>query len=188
MNVVETRSFIGSVAVCLAFGSADLSAADGGRQAPAPCAEAAPLDREDRTAGSAEARWNAAYLEGIRALDLEDLDGAHDAFCRAAQAGLGFEPRDWRYAETLDELGLIAFLSGDLERAEAMQGAAVAEMLLALGPGDAVASEAPGRDGRLSSVAIYAARLNWIFQAQERAERVEDPVAHPDRFLASSGR
>jgi len=133
---------------------------------------------------SAEARWNEHYLAAIEALETEDLDFAHLHFCAALSAARAFGPRDWRFAETLDELGLVAYLSSDFELAETMQGAAVAEMLFALGP-DAVevGSAYPGRRGRLSSVTIYAARLNMLYGLLGRDDLAAETERTPYRVL-----
>ena len=54
--------------------------------------------------------------------------------CLALVHAKNFAERDWRFAETLDELGLIYFMRGQFGESEKAQGAAVAELLLAAGP------------------------------------------------------
>ena len=80
------------------------------------------------------ARWNDAYNRGFRAIQAGEYFTAESEMCRALLAAREFDARDWRFAETLDELGLIAFEARNFELAEQMQGAAIAEMLLAVGP------------------------------------------------------
>lgn len=130
------------------------------------------LEEERGDGGSPEARWNRHYRAGWGAADAQDLDGAERRLCRALDAARGFDARDPRFAETLDELGLVHYLRGDDVLAEAMQGAAVGEMLLALGPpaGDLTAERA---DLCRSSVATYLVRLGWILERQGRPGRVE---------------
>lgn len=152
---------------------------DGCRRVEKPPLEASGSER------SADARWNEHYLAAIEAFTEEDFAYAHRHFCAALSAAKAFGPRDWRFAETLDELGLVAFLSADFELAEAMQGAAVAEMLLALGPDAAeVASPSPARRGRLSSVSIYVGRLNFLYGKLGRNSLAAETRSKPYRILA----
>lgn len=130
-----------------------------------------------------QALWNRLYLQGVIALTADDLPLARQSFCAALEPAASFGPRDWRFAETLDELGLTGFLDADLDFAETMQGAAVAEMLLALGPDTETSVPRPGRQAKLSSVAIYADRLAWIHDRQGDARRADEARARPHRIL-----
>jgi hypothetical protein len=114
--------------------------------------------------------WNQAYRDGIAAIENGALDIAEQEMCGAAFAARSFGPRDWRFAETLDELGLIAFTLRDFELAERVQGAAIAEMLLAVGPhGEPFhekkpSDESPIRPDCSSGVRVYTTRLGWIHE------------------------
>jgi hypothetical protein len=141
------------------------------RFTPEQCVELAAPDRQAREGterSDPEARWNESYRRGFRALEREDYHDAEQHMCHALMAARGFGPRDWRFAETLDELGLIAFTLRDFDRAEHVQGAAIAEMLLAVGPHgepfrDKDASEqAPIREDCRSGIHVYTTRLGWI--------------------------
>jgi len=152
---------------------------EGCRVSPRPSLEENGFER------SSDTRWNEHYLAAIGALTAENWEEAQRHFCAALAAAVDFGPRDWRFAETLDELGLVSFLSGDLELAEAMQGAAVAEMLLALGPAVAeFESPSPARRGRVSSVAIYAGRLNFLYTRLGKTALVTETERMPHRVLA----
>jgi hypothetical protein len=131
---------------------------------------------------SDEARWNRFYRRGIEALRSEALEAAEISYCRALEAARSFGPRDVRFAETLDELGLVSYLRGDDEGAEAMQGAAVAEMLLALGPPteDLVAT---AETSCRSSVATYMVRLGWVFDRQGRGGEIDPLLWQPYLIL-----
>lgn len=115
-----------------------------------------------------DSRWNEFYRGGIEAVERGAYADAEAGMCRALLVAREFGPRDWRFAETLDELGLIAYSVRDFELAERMQGAAIAEMLLAVGPHgepfrDVGPSEqAPIRRDCRSGVHVYTTRLGWI--------------------------
>ncbi len=129
-----------------------------------------------------EARWNRFYRLGIDAIGNRDLEQARIDFCQALAATVSFGPRDIRFAETLDELGLVAFMSEDYETSEAMQGAAVAEMLLALGPPAENLCETAKKSCK-SSVASYMTRLGWIFERQGRGGDIEPLMNQPHLIL-----
>ena len=189
-------SVLSSLGLLLLFGSAVLTAQppdqEGGaedaredqRWLPEACrlaltvAHASTLDPKQ----SDEALWNHFYRLGFKAIQEEDLESAETGFCRALEAARSFGPRDIRFAETLDELGLVRYLGGDDQGAEAMQGAAVAEMLLALGPPSEDLRETARKSCR-SSVAIYMVRLGWIFQRQGRGEEIKPLLQAPYRIL-----
>ncbi len=114
--------------------------------------------------------WNDSYRRGFRAIERGEYDVAEREMCGALIAAREFGPRDWRFAETLDELGLIAFQLRDFELAERMQGAAIAEMLLAVGP-HGEPQEELGESRRsvirpdcASGVRAYTDRLGWIYE------------------------
>lgn len=122
------------------------------------------------TGKNAVKRWNDSYRRGFRAVQRGEYDVAEREMCGALTAAREFGPRDWRFAETLDELGLIAFELRDFELAERMQGAAIAEMLLAVGP-HGEPQEELGKSGRsvirpdcASGVRAYTDRLDWIHE------------------------
>lgn len=131
----------------------------------------------------AESQWNLHYRQGWEAIETRDLDAAEYSLCRALNAARSFEAGDLRFTETLDELGLVSFLRGDFAQAEAMQGAAVAEILLSLGPpADDLTEEQ--RDLCRSSVATYLTRLGWVFDRQGRAELMGELERAPYLVLA----
>jgi hypothetical protein len=143
------------------------------RWIPEHCLEIATDDPRTELSGKAseaEARWNQAYRRGFRAIERREYDVAEQQMCRALFAASRCGPRDWRFAETLDELGLIAFTLRDYDLAERVQGAAIAEMLLAVGPHgepfrDQDASEqAPIRPDCRSGINVYTTRLGWIHE------------------------
>jgi hypothetical protein len=137
---------------------------------------------ESRETGGAEERWNLHYRRGYDAIETGDLEAAERSLCRALAAARGFGPRDMRFAETLDELGLLNYLRGDDARAEAMQGAAAAEILLALGP---PADDLPAEERDLcrSSVPTYLARLGQVYERQGRGALTADLGRAPYRIL-----
>ena len=126
-------------------------------------------------AGS-DADWGESYRRGLGAIAREDFALAEREMCAALAAVRDAPARDWRFAETLDELGLIAFSLRDYELAERVQGAAIAEMLLAVGPrGEpfddrAPSDQAPIRPDCRSGIGSYTTRLGWIH------ERVAGPL------------
>ena len=144
--------------------------------------ERALLDGGEDPGESDEARWNRFYRLGIDAVGGRDLERAGTLFCRALEVAGSFGPRDIRFAETLDELGLVAFLREDYAESEAMQGAAVAEMLLALGPPSEDLCEA-AKKSCASSVATYMTRLGWIFERQGRPREIDPLMREPYRIL-----
>jgi hypothetical protein len=121
-------------------------------------------------AEAADARWNDAYRRGWRAIERGELTVAEAEMCRALLVARAFGPRDWRFAETLDELGLILFELRDFDAAERVQGAAIAEMLLAVGPRgeplgeQGASSHAAIRPDCLSGIRVYTTRLGWIHE------------------------
>lgn len=153
---------------------------------PGPCVLALDVERASAAAGggeeSDEARWNHFYRRGIEAIGTRDLEAAEISFCRALEFAGSFGPRDIRFAETLDELGLVSYLSGDDEAAEAMQGAAVAEMLLAVGPPTEDLAATAEKSCR-SSVATYMVRLGWVFDRQGRGREIDSLLRAPHLIL-----
>ena len=146
--------------------------------------EALPENDADRL-------WNTSYQEGFRAIEAGDYVSAEGEMCRALFAARQFGPRDWRFAETLDELGLIAFQFGEFERAEQMQGAAVAEMLLAVGPGGELPHRLDASEGAVrrpdcsSSVRVYTQRLGWVFDQLPGNRSVEKLQQAPWRVFSA---
>ena len=142
------------------------------RWAPERCLEAATHDPSPTASREtdADSRWNAAYRRGRRAIERGAYVEAESAMCGATLAARDFGPRDWRFAETLDELGLIAFELRDFDLAERVQGAAIAEMLLAVGPhgepfrDNGSSAQSPIRPDCRSGVAVYTRRLGWIHE------------------------
>jgi len=132
---------------------------------------------------SPETWWNRHYRAGWVAVEAGDVETAERSFCQALDVARFFGPRDFRFAETLDELGLVNYIRGDDSRAEAMQGAATAEILLALGPpADDLTQEQT--DLCSSSVATYLTRLGWIFDRQGRSGQIEPLRKTPYLILA----
>jgi hypothetical protein len=137
-----------------------------------PLLELAAARGENGGDEAPDARWNRQYRRGWTAFEARDLETAERSLCQALDAARFFGPRDPRFAETLDELGLVGYLRGDDALAEAMQGAAAGEILLALGPpADDLTAVQP--DLCRSSVATYLTRLGWIFDRQGRTGRIE---------------
>ena len=147
------------------------------RWTPEHCLEFSMVD----VAAGDERSWNRAYRRGFRAIGRGEYDVAEREMCQALVAAQGFGPRDWRFAETLDELGLIAYEMGDLELAERMQGAAIGEMLLAAGPyGEPL--EDLGKSGRsvirpdcASGLRVYTERLGMILE-RSRGRTTTDAI------------
>ena len=71
--------------------------------------EALPGDNADRA-------WNISYQEGFRTIAAGDYPTAEREMCRALFAARQFGPRDWRFAETLDELDLYESLERRIDR------------------------------------------------------------------------
>jgi len=117
-----------------------------------------------------ERAWNRHYRTGFEAIEKGDLDLAEQELCDALVAARSFEARDWRFAETLDELGLVAYQRGDYEASAAAQGAAVVEMLLAKGPA------AP-------EVELYASRLALPLAKLEKSTLAASIQEAPHRAL-----
>ncbi len=138
------------------------------RWTPSHCHEYG--DAASTKAETAETVWNDAYRDGFRAIERGEYDVAERQMCRALLAARDFGPRDWRFAETLDELGLIAFQLRDFELAERMQGAAIGEMLLAAGPhgeplaGLEASAHAVIRPDCASGIRVYTERMDWIHE------------------------
>jgi hypothetical protein len=153
------------------------------RWIPAHCLEY-PAHAEGN-ASDAETRWNDAYLRGFRAIERGEHGFAESEMCGALLAAREFGPRDWRFAETLDELGLIAFELRDFELAERLQGAAIAEMLLAVGPQGEPLREhdtsdlSPIRKDCRSGVPVYTERLGWILERTRGRTTVAELQAAP---------
>ncbi len=136
----------------------------------------------EKAAESDDARWNRFYRRGMADFGRDDFAAARVSFCLALESAASFGPRDYRFAETLDELGLVGYLAEDYAFSEAMQGAATAEMLLALGPPAADLTEEAGNSCK-SSVATYMTRLGWIFDRLGRGEDIEPLMREPYRIL-----
>ena len=152
------------------------------------------LDYRDPQAGAGDdvdGNWNDAYQQGFRAIERGEYDVAEREMCRALLAAREFGPRDWRFAETLDELGLIAFQLRDFELAERMQGAAIAEMLLAAGPHGEPLEEL-GKSGRsiirpdcASGVRAYTTRLGWIHERLPGRMTTDEIRGEPWKIFAA---
>ncbi|MBW2277690.1 MAG: hypothetical protein JRF63_09380 [Deltaproteobacteria bacterium] len=155
--------------------------------APAPSAE----KPQDALGGDADQRWNDAYRRGFRAIERGDYAAAESEMCRALLAAREFGPRDWRFAESLDELGLIAFQLRDYELAERIQGAAIVEMLLAAGPqGDPLRELDPEshpliRPDCRSGIRAYTTRLGWIHERVRGRTTTEELQQAPWRVFAA---
>lgn len=134
--------------------------------------------------------WNDSYRQGLLEINAGQFVQAESSMCLALQSARRFEARDWRFSETLDELGLIAFELRDFQLAEQMQGAAIAEMLLAAGPGGE-----PLRDADLSrhrnihedcrsGIRVYMTRLGWIHEQMRGRISIDELNAAPWRVFA----
>lgn len=131
---------------------------------------------------SAEERWNLHYRRGFGRIEERDLEAAERDFCLALDAARVFEPHDLRFAETLDELGLVAYLRGDDAQAEAIQGAATVEILLALGP-PARDQTAEERERCGHNLATYLGRLGHVFERQGRTGSIAELKRAPFLLL-----
>lgn len=147
------------------------------RQIPAECGSASAPAAEE-----AEGSWNEHYRVGHESIEKGDLDQAQASICGALAAAAGFGPRDWRFAEALDELGLIHYMRGDDERSIATQAGAVAEMLLARGPYESSGASRPCEP----SVELYAARLGYPLTRSGRADEATSVAAAPYRVFTTS--
>jgi len=188
------RSTLTALLLATALGAPCLADAEG-RWTPenclaypeAPSADDSPAapDRDP------DRQWNDAYLHGLRAIENGEYDVAEAEMCRALIAAREFGPRDWRFAETLDELGLIAFQLRDYELAERLQGAAIAEMLLAAGPqGEPLRDLDPEshpqiRENCRSGIRAYTTRLGWIHERVRGGTTTEELTQAPWRVFAA---
>lgn len=148
-----------------------------------PLLEVARAQGKHEPEGSAEARWNEHYRQGFEASRQRELETAETSFCLALEAAQEFGPRDLRFAETLDELGLVSYLQGDDAKAEALQGAATAEILLTLGPPAPDQSE-DERSHCRSSLTTYLGRLGWVLERRGKGEQIEELRRAPYLVLA----
>jgi hypothetical protein len=140
------------------------------RTVPPECAAtAAALDVKP---GAAAREWNRQYTLTYESIENGRLDAALDAACTSLALGVKFGARDWRFAETLDELGLIHYQQGDMESSARAQARAVAEVLLAKGPA------AP-------EVALYAGRLAMPLGRLDRDALAKDVIQSPHRIFAT---
>lgn len=139
--------------------------------------------------GNAETRWNEAYLAAFRTIERGEYGFAESRMCQALLEAREFGARDWRFAETLDELGLIAFELRDFELAEQLQGAAIAEMLLSVGPSGEPLREhdtsehSPIRQDCRSGVRVYTERLGWILERVRGRTTVAELRIRPWRIF-----
>ncbi len=152
------------------------------RWLPLECAAMLDSSLPEESNGTVEARWNQAYRRGYAAIEQGDLDGALKSLCEALAAARGFDRGDVRWAETFDELGLLSFQRGDIGRAEALQGAAAAEILLALGP-SARDQPAAEKDRCSLSLRTYLGRLALVYERQGRAAEMRELEGAPYRIL-----
>lgn len=147
--------------------------------------------RQAPAAGDADKNWNDSYQRGFRAIERGEYDVAEAEMCRALLAAREFGARDWRFAETLDELGLIAFQLRDFDLAERVQGAAIAEMLLAAGPQGEPLSGHDGSNGAVirpdcrSGIRVYTTRLGWIHERVPARATVAELRNEPWRIFAA---
>ena len=139
------------------------------RHVPPECADAlrglaVPVAERER-------EWNLRYAETYRSAagEAPSEDGVARA-CSALALSAAFGARDWRFAETLDELGLIQYDRGRYEESARAQGMASAEILLAKGPA------AP-------EVATYVGRLGFPLGRLGREKESAALVAAPHRLL-----
>jgi hypothetical protein len=157
------------------------------RWAPERCLEY----RQAPAAGDADKRWNDSYRRGFRAIERGEYDVAESEMCRALFAAREFDARDWRFAETLDELGLIAFQLRDYDFAERVQGAAIAEMLLSAGPQGEPLSDHDGSNDAVirpdcrSGIRVYTTRLGWIHERVTARATVAELRSEPWRIFAA---
>ena len=181
MRVPTTLLFLALASSGLCFAEAPE------RWTPEACNAVSPAAVETPDAA---ARWNEFYQRGFRASERGEHHLAEEEMCRALFAARSFGPRDWGFAETLDELGRIAFALRDYELAERMQGAAIAEMLLAVGPHgepfqDREASgQSPIRSDCRSGIQVYTTRLGWIHEKMSGRIAVSELDQAPWRIFA----
>ena len=139
------------------------------RHVPPECAGA--LASLDVPEADREAEWNLRYSETYRSAAGEGpIDDGVARACAALALSAGFDARDWRFAETLDELGLIQYERGSYEESARAQGMAAAEILHAKGPA------AP-------EVGTYVGRLGMPMGRLGRDEEHAALQAAPHRLL-----
>jgi tetratricopeptide (TPR) repeat protein len=149
------------------------------RQLPTACVTLIEFEQpglDDAVEQRREANWNRYYRDGQVAISQGDLRAALQSQCLALNQARGFDESDWRFAETLDELGRIHYLLEEYNAAEDAQGAAVAELLLAVGPED------KGPDTR--NVYLFIERLGLVYAQQGRSELTETMLAEPYTVFA----
>jgi len=122
-----------------------------------------------------EASWNRYYSGGQSARIQGDLWSALDQMCLALYQARNFDARDWRFAETLDELGHINYLLEQYNDAELAQGAAVAEMLLTAGPKQT--------ERMRRNVKLFIERLGLVYEQQGRSELTTQLIAAPQSIF-----
>ncbi len=110
-----------------------------------------------------EASWNKHYIVGHSSIINGDYSLAEQEMCLALVHAKNFAERDWRFAETLDELGLIHFMLGQFDESEKAQGAAVAELLLAAGPTTMWQTST-------RKVSMFIERLSRVYAKQGRSD------------------
>lgn len=123
-----------------------------------------------------EARWNKFYSEGMVAIYNSNYSLAKQKICHALDQAKGFDERDWRFAETLDELGRINYLLEQYDESEKAQGAAVAELLLTTGPSLKNQTKTRG-------VSLFISRLALVYQQQGRSELAEKLKQKPYKIF-----
>ena len=139
------------------------------RHVPPEC-EAA-LASLDVPEADRERAWNDRYSETYRSAAGEgSVDDGVARACAALALSSGFDARDWRFAETLDELGLIQYERGSFEESARAQGMAAAEILLAKGP-------------TASEVATYVGRLGMPMSRLGQEKEHAALQAAPHRLL-----
>jgi tetratricopeptide (TPR) repeat protein len=114
--------------------------------------------------------WHTHQQDGWDAIRQKDYHAARVALQSALNEAEHFTATDRRLAETLDDLGLVYYSLGNDYEAEQMQGRAVAELLLARGPGD-------------PDVAVFISRLGRIFKRQGRLEAAGPLSEHPYKIF-----
>ena len=105
-------------------------------------------------------QWLEHYRGGWAAIEEQDFLEAETRLRRALAAAQTFKDLDRRYAETLDDLGLVYVKLGNFQMAEKMQGRAVGELMLSAGPWD-------------RRIGLFIDRLGSIYQQLGKQDAIE---------------
>ncbi len=170
-------------ALCVSSAAASPAAEANVRWLPPECA--AVLDRPCPTRTTERPRHAGIglYRRGYAAIEQGDLDGALKSLCEALASARGFDRGDVRWAETFDELGLLGFQRGDLDRAEALQGAPPRRRSCSPSARRPATFRPPRRIAAALSLRTYLGHLALVYDRQERVAEMRELEGAPYRIL-----